>query len=128
MNRMLRLPPPLPAHARDAAAAQALVELGWERAAPLAPSLLPWLAHGDSPVAGVLRPFFIAAGPRLAPHIAPLLEGGDEALKHALLGAVLAQSPPLVDALWEALERLATEPTDAELRTGVTELAQGLLR
>jgi hypothetical protein len=128
MNRMLRLPPPLPADAQDATAAQALVDLGWELAAPSAPTLLPWLAQGDSPVAGVLRPFFNAAGARLAPHNAPLLEGGDEALKHALLGDVLAQSPPLVDALWEALERLATEPTDAELRAGVTELAQGLLR
>lgn len=121
------LPPLLPRDKHDTDTAAALVALGWERVACVAPQMLAWLQDGNWPVAAVLRPFLVAQGARLAPHVKPVFATDDDVWKYFILADLVRQSPELASALGTELARMAGSPTAGERLEGVAAQAQEIL-
>jgi len=118
----------LPKDKHDITQAEVLVALGFPQIEPILPEILEWVQDMNWPVARIFQPFLSAIGAPLAPFIRVVLFSDDETWKYFVIGNIVGESMELARALRAELERLATAPTESEIREQVHEQAAEVLR
>jgi Domain of unknown function (DUF5071) len=106
-------------------AAERAVACGWPGVEPVVPQLLDWLKDCNWPVAHILAPFLAGIGCPLAPYLRPILDGEDTSWKYWILSEVIRRAPlSLVEQLRPELDRIARNPTVAEIGEGISDDAR----
>jgi Domain of unknown function (DUF5071) len=118
----------IPQNKFDTERATQAVASGYPAVEPILPELLEWIQDCNWPVARVLAPFLGSIGTPLIPHIRRILASDDTLWKYWTLTRLVRDSPDVVVALREDLERYANSPTPDETAAGLDEVARGILR
>jgi hypothetical protein len=118
----------IPQNKFDTERAEQAVAAGYPAVEPILPELLEWIQDCNWPVARVLAPFLGSIGTPLIPHIRNILATDDTMWKYWTLTYLVRNSPDVVAALREDLERYANSPTPDETAAGLDEVARGIRR
>jgi len=111
----------------DTERAEQAVAAGYPAVEPILPELLEWIQDCNWPVARVLAPFLGTIGAPLIPHIRKILATDDTMWKYWTLTYLVRNSPDVVAALREDLERYANSPTPDERAGELDEVARTIL-
>ena len=118
----------IPQNKFDTERAGQAVAAGYPAVEPILPELLQWIQDCNWPVAVVLAPFLGSIGTPLIPHIKRILATNDSMWKYWTLNYLVRDSPDVVAALREDLERYANSPTPDESADELDEVARDILR
>lgn len=118
----------LPRHKGDVERAEALRRAPLEALESEAPDLLVWLQDMTWPVAGPVEEALAKCGLVLVPLIRAIFESDDDVWKYWMVTSFLRAARPEVRlALRDDVRRLATRPTQAEIREECATEAAALL-
>jgi hypothetical protein len=119
----------IPAHKDDQDAVQRLQKCSYKEIEPIANELLQWLQDGNWPIAGplsqILRPFT----KELSPKIMSILNSNDYEWKYFLIQFLCNPNDnKLTQQVQHELKRIASNPTEIEIKTEVHELVLDMLK
>ena len=119
----------IPTGKGDDAAVSVLKQTDWHIVRPYAMSLLEWIQDINWPVAGDIALLLSAHTNSLKPEILSILEGDDSIWKYWCIWALIynTEESYIDPDILAALERLTANPTKADIREEVVEVALGSL-
>jgi len=126
-QKMSNLSSCVPKNKSDLEAAQSAVDVGYPGVEPILPELLEWLQDYNWPVAHVLAPFLASIGEPLVPHVNRILETDDKVWKYWMIVSIMKESAVIASSCRTYLQRLVKEPTEAEAREELDQVAQEVL-
>jgi hypothetical protein len=118
----------LPRDKRDLDNARAVAALGYPAVAPVLPDLLEWLQDCNWPVSRPIGDFLATIPEQMAPLIWKVLRGDDLIWKYWCIVRLISAMPTRTAEQFRGeLTRLAEEPTPAERREELNEVAADAL-
>lgn len=126
---MSGLPPFIPTGKGDDAAVSILKQTDWHIVRPHAMLLLEWIQDINWPIAGDIATLLSAHTNSLKPEILLILEGNDSMWKYWCIWQLIYNSEEtyIDNDILVALEKLAANPSKADLEDEVVEVALGCL-
>lgn len=119
----------IPTHKDDQDAVQRLRKCSYKEIEPIASELLKWLQDGNWPIAAPLSQTLIPFTKELSPKIMAILNSNDYEWKYFLIQSLCdPYDNKLSKQVQNELKRIASNPTEVEIKTEVHELVLDIVR
>ncbi|MEM9975826.1 MAG: DUF5071 domain-containing protein [Pseudomonadota bacterium] len=118
----------VPSDKHDMVAVERARTIGFPILNPAIPDLLVWVQDINWPVAEPVADLLATADKAIEPHLRDVLRSGDgDWVAFTLSYVCLQLAPSVVEGLRPDIERIADDPTEAEVDSGCDEAARDVL-